>query len=277
LLFEGCREGAEEERAWYGDSCALSSQEQFATCPKAEKVVILPDSGIGIARLGKAQLLFLAIPNGLAGKGSHTHNDKLSIILRLNGQELFCDSGTGCYTRFSETRNRFRSTDAHTTAQVSNAEQNTIPNGGNGLFCLGNEASVSPIGVRENRVDVEMFAQHRGYLLKGVLHKRRVQLSNTQLILHDEFQGAGPELVTLFFQVPPPWHVEVVQAPVDGGHVRLNGPQEIRILWTTKTPGRLMTEAVEISKCFGVTKPATRIRAEFLLDLPSSIQTEINL
>ena len=40
------------------------------------------------------------MPNGCRGKGSHTHNDKLSFILRVNGEELFGDSGTGVYTRY---------------------------------------------------------------------------------------------------------------------------------------------------------------------------------
>ena len=41
---------------------------------------------------------------------SHTHCDKLSIVFRLGPDEVFCDSGSRCYTRSAELRNLDRST-----------------------------------------------------------------------------------------------------------------------------------------------------------------------
>ena len=143
--------GPGDDAAWYGFTLPSSAEEGFggggyqservAQPPPnpllnqggeflpAGPITVLPNSGIGVLRHESAELLFLAIPNGIYGKGSHTHNDKLSFVLRVGGQEVFCDSGTGCYTRDLATRNRFRSTAAHNTLMIDGTEQNRITAG----------------------------------------------------------------------------------------------------------------------------------------------------
>ena len=83
--------------------------------PEQKPVSVMPDSGIAVLRSGEASVIFCAMPNGLRGKGSHTHCDKLSIVFRLGPEEVFCDSGSRCYTRSAELRNLDRSTRAHNT------------------------------------------------------------------------------------------------------------------------------------------------------------------
>src|SRR6266850_6287097 len=124
----GDGDGDEDDAAWYGLTGATQapySQPQTNPSP-ACPIKILPKSGIGVINHGSADLLFLAIPNGIIGKGSHTHNDKLSFVLRVDDEEVLCDSGTGCYTRDVATRNRFRSTAAHNTLLIDGTEQNRI-------------------------------------------------------------------------------------------------------------------------------------------------------
>ncbi len=84
------------------------------------------NSGIAVLRSGEASVVFCAMPNGLRGKGSHTHCDKLSVVFRLGAEEVFCDSGSRCYTRSAELRNLDRSTRAHNTLMVDGADQNTF-------------------------------------------------------------------------------------------------------------------------------------------------------
>ncbi len=76
-------------------------------------------------RSGDASVVFCAMPNGIHGKGSHTHCDKLSFVFRLGADEVFCDSGSRCYTRSAELRNLDRSTRAHNTLVIDGADQNT--------------------------------------------------------------------------------------------------------------------------------------------------------
>ena len=61
--------------------------------PAAGKPIwLLRESGIAILRAGDAAVVFSAMPNGLGGRGSHTHCDKLSVVLRLGVHEVFCDT-----------------------------------------------------------------------------------------------------------------------------------------------------------------------------------------
>src|SRR5258706_9645974 len=143
----GIGAGPGDDAAWYGltDTTQIPQPQPQIDLGSSSPIKILPKSWIGILQHGSAELLFFAIPNGIFGKGSHTHNDKLSFVLRVDGQEVLCDSGTGCYTREIATRNRFRSTAAHNTLMIDGTEQNRIDTGPLAAFILGNEASVSPM------------------------------------------------------------------------------------------------------------------------------------
>src|SRR5207248_10997711 len=143
-LFGGTQ-GSTEDAKWYGLTDANGVSSSAVSQPQAcrQKVAIFPQSGIAIAKTEHAEVLFFAVPNGIFGKGSHTHNDKLSFVLRLDGDEVLCDSGTGCYTRDPEVRNRFRATAAHNSVLVDGEEQNTFDHGRTGLFWMGTEAEVA--------------------------------------------------------------------------------------------------------------------------------------
>ena len=133
----------------------------------------MPDSGIAILRSGEASVVFCAMPNGLRGKGSHTHCDKLSVVFRLGPDEVFCDSGSRCYTRSAELRNLDRSTRVHNTLMVDGADQNILSIDPRLLFQCGNEAVVSPITALQGSVR----ASHQGYSRIGIAHYRTVELS----------------------------------------------------------------------------------------------------
>lgn len=54
----------------------------------------------------------------------HTHNDKLSIELMVEGEDITRDSGTYVYTALPVLRDKFRSVNAHNTIHVEGQEQN---------------------------------------------------------------------------------------------------------------------------------------------------------
>ena len=60
----------------------------------------------------------------------HTHNDKLSIELMVEGEDITRDSGTYVYTAFPVLRDKFRSVNAHNTVHAAGQEQNLF----NGIF-----------------------------------------------------------------------------------------------------------------------------------------------
>lgn len=125
-----------DDACWYGLSGKARDREAQA---------VFQQGGVGRSRHGDSELWFANLPNGIEGKGSHTHCDKLSVIMEVGGVPLLVDSGTGVYTRDASLRNELRSTAAHNTVRVDGEDQNTINRSTGMLFRCGNEASVKPI------------------------------------------------------------------------------------------------------------------------------------
>jgi uncharacterized heparinase superfamily protein len=277
LFGEGKGDG--DDAAWYGltDATRIPYSHSNGDFQAAGPIKILPNSGIAILRSGAAELLFFAVPNGISGKGSHTHNDKLSFVLRLHGQEVLCDSGTGCYTRDIATRNRFRSTAAHNTLRIDTTEQNRIREGPLGLFILGNEAAVSQIqGGREARGSF-LRASHAGYRSLGVTHTRTIRMIEGErvFVIEDELNGKGEHNIELNFQLRPNCSAEIV--PIENGiQCRIRGDRQVEL--TISGPAGLQAhiQPSRISTVFGATVPASRVRVSGKTVVPARITTLIS-
>src|SRR3989441_8268327 len=277
LFGEGAGPGA--DAAWYGltDTTGIPySQPQIRSglaCP----IKVLPKSGIGVLQHGSAELLFFAIPNGIFGKGSHTHNDKLSFVLRVGGQEVLCDSGTGCYTRDMATRNRFRSTAAHNTLLIDGAEQNRIDPGPLGLFILGDEAAVSQIQQGRGARGCFLRASHSGYCSLGVTHARTIHVVDGErtFVIEDELVGDGVHDFEFNLQLAPNRSAEVTAAE-NGIVCRILGDRQVQL--TVNGPTRLQGSARPslISTTYGVTASAVRVRFWGRAAVPARITTRIS-
>src|SRR5262249_38905150 len=97
-----------------------------------------PHAGTYIMRDGDLYLCFNASGVGINGRGSHGHNDVLSIEVSAGGRALIVDPGTYVYSADLEKRHQFRSTAYHSTVQIDKREQNTIDV--QTTFVIGNEA-----------------------------------------------------------------------------------------------------------------------------------------
>jgi len=278
LFGEGAGPGA--DAAWYGftDTTRIPYYSQppirsgFA-CP----IEVLPKSGISVLQHGSAELLFFAIPNGIFGKGSHTHNDKLSFVLRVGGQEVLCDSGTGCYTRDMATRNRFRSTAAHNTLLIDGAEQNRIDTGPLGLFTLGNEAAVSQIQVGKEARGHFLRASHTGYRSLGVTHTRTIRVLDGEraFVIEDDLEGDGVHDFELNLQLAPNQTAEL--APAETGILcRVLGDRQVQ--FTVFGPAGLQGTIQQslISTTYSVTVPAVKVRIWGRTEFPARIVTRIS-
>jgi len=277
LFGEGAGPGA--DAAWYGltDTAGIPySQPQIRSglaCP----IKVLPKSGIGVLQHGSAELLFFAIPNGIFGKGSHTHNDKLSFVLRVGGQEVLCDSGTGCYTRDMATRNRFRSTAAHNTLLIDGAEQNHIDTGPLGLFTLGNEAAVSQIQEGREARGHFLRASHTGYRSLGVTHTRTIRVLDGEraFVIEDDLEGDGVHDFELNLQLAPNQTAEL--APAENGILcRVLGDRQVQ--FTVFGPAGLQGTIRQslISTTYSVTVPAVKVRICGRTEFPARIVTRIS-
>ena len=266
--------GSTEDAKWYG-----FSQNDWGTSKssRAQKLAVFPQSGMAVAKTGPAEIFFFAVPNGIHGKGSHSHNDKLSVILRLDGKEVLCDSGTGTYTRDVACRNRFRVTAAHNTVVVDGKEQNTIEFTPVGLFRAGNEATVTCIQQGQQSGTVFLQASHAGYASIGITHTRTIRLHEKKELatIEDRLVGSGRHLVELNFQLASPWRVGQVTQEKSAVRCRIDGPRALEIV--VSAPCGVIEEHEEtlISMTYGSTTPASRVRFKCDAELPVSVTTRL--
>jgi hypothetical protein len=232
---------------------------------------ILRDSGIAVVRTREASVVFCAMPNGLDGKGSHTHCDKLSIVFRLGEFEVLCDSGSRVYTRSAEMRNADRSTAAHTTLSVDGVNQNILNSDPQSLFVSGNEALVSSIAISGNR----MQASHRGYERLGAEHRRTVELSEQSLFVLDEVNGTGEHTLELRYILAPEWRVSSKMMEERAVSCLITGPRRLTLECEAADALALSVLPVEISREYGASLPGTCISVKTTTRLPGKVQTKV--
>jgi hypothetical protein len=237
-------------------------------------ISLLRESGLAVLRAGDASVVFSAMPNGLGGKGSHTHCDKLSVVLRLGVNEVFCDSGSRCYTRSADRRNLDRSTQAHNTLVIDGADQNTIPSDPQMLFQCGNEAVVSDITITQDD-ETSVRASHEGYARLGIGHQRTVQLSEQWLLLTDEVSGAAQHALDLRFVLGPEWRASSEVSCGETVSCVIAGPRRVTLVCETESRLALSILPAEISREYGAGLPASCILIHTTACLPAKLRTRV--
>lgn len=160
-----------------------------------------PDAGIYIMRHGDRYLCFNASGAGIHGRGSHGHNDALSIEVSARGRAFIVDPGTYVYTANLDMRHAFRSTAYHSTVRIDNEEQNVTDR--NMPFVIGNEAQPRVLEWQSNENYDKVVAEHHGYRRLGspVTHRRTVTFDKAAGIwlVEDEFFAAGEHQFEVWF------------------------------------------------------------------------------
>ncbi|HKS09909.1 MAG TPA: alginate lyase family protein [Pyrinomonadaceae bacterium] len=170
-----------------------------------EKSKAFPDAGVYIMRSGDCYLCFNASGAGIHGRGSHGHNDALSIEVSAGGRAFIVDPGTYVYTGDLEMRHMFRSTAYHSTVKIDNEEQNTTyvstP------FVIGNEAQPRVLEWESLQNYDKVAAEHYGYrrLESPVTHRRTVTFDKRESawLIEDEFFGTGEHDFEIYFHFAP--------------------------------------------------------------------------
>lgn len=184
--------GAGEELLWLLGSSAVRDYERLPPAP-AEQSQAFPEAGTFVMRERDLFLLFNASGCGLKGRGSHGHNDALSIDVSACGSPFIVDAGSYVYTADLHARHLFRSTAYHSTVQLDGQEQNTADE--RAPFVIGNEAQPRAINWETNEKFDRVIAEHNGYqrLSDPVTHRRSIRFDkpNRFWLIEDEFEGAG--------------------------------------------------------------------------------------
>jgi hypothetical protein len=159
------------------------------------------DAGTYILRDKDLYLLFNASGNGLWGRGSHGHNDALSLEVSACGTSFIIDPGTYVYSADLQERQLFRSVAYHSTAEVDGAEQNTtdprLP------FVIGDEAHPRILRWETGAEHDIIVAEHDGYkrLAEGITHRRAVRFEKRERfwLITDSLSGAGEHVFRFRF------------------------------------------------------------------------------
>ncbi|WP_152395120.1 heparinase II/III family protein [Paenibacillus guangzhouensis] len=165
--------------------------------------VSFPDGGYYVLRNSNDYCLIRCGDLSFHGHGAHSHNDQLSFVLHVAGQNLIVDPGSYVYTADYRIRNVFRSTKVHNTVQADGYEQNDFDE--RNLFLMREQSFARCEDFR-----TDYFAgSHQGYVQKcGVIHRRAFFLREAELEIVDTFEqteDAGrsmPHLVASYMLSP---------------------------------------------------------------------------
>jgi hypothetical protein len=184
--------------------------------PEAQHVAsqAFPNAGTYLMRDGDLYLCFNASGSGINGRGSHGHNDVLSIEVSAGGRAFIVDPGTYVYSADLAKRHEFRSTAYHSTVQIDGLEQNSIAI--ETPFVIGNEANPRVLEWQTGDDFDKVVGEHYGY---PVVHRRTVVFDKRQRcwLIDDEFFGDGEHVYEARFHFAPGLDVSVKGASVEAG------------------------------------------------------------
>lgn len=257
-LFDERYSGRKSEAVWYGTRHTAADRNLRVARPLS---LTFANSGLAVARVGDFEVIFACMPNGIAGKGSHTHNDKLSFIVRVAGEDVFTDPGTGCYTRDAQLRNQLRSTAAHNTLQIDREEQNRLSASAAELFRSFDDARVSPIETERLDGTLVLRASHEGYGRLGVRHTRTVTLTPpSSLKVEDLIEGSESHRFDAFLHLTPSAKVAIEHSRGEtiSCHIII-GERAIHMMCRAPVDLDLSSVPTVISTAYGLTRKATAI------------------
>jgi Heparinase II/III-like protein/Heparinase II/III N-terminus len=140
---------------------------------------------------------------GYGSIAAHGNADALSLVVRLNGTDLFVDPGTFDYFTFPEWRDYFRSTRAHNTLEIDARDQSEML----GPFLWGRRAAAKCTQWTPLASGGLFEGEHDGYasLPDPVRHARRIVLDGPkqQLVVTDTVESSLTHQARLHFHLGP--------------------------------------------------------------------------
>lgn len=196
------------------------------------------NAGVYIMRHDDCYLCFNASGVGINGRGSHGHNDALSIEVCARGRAFIVDPGTYVYSANLQMRHAFRSTAYHSTVRIEGAEQNTIDV--NTPFVIGNEAKPRVLEWQSNSEYDKVVAEHYGYkrLPSPLTHRRTVTFNKQECswLIDDEFFGSGEHEFEVFFHFASELELLVRDAEIEARDRRQRVSLVVRSLSLAEAP-----------------------------------------
>jgi hypothetical protein len=145
------------------------------------------NAGFYIYKNDEIYLLIRAGSKKLIGLGSHAHNDILSYILNINGEDILIDPGTFVYMSDSIKRNHFRSIASHNTLYWDGVEPRNLTDG---IFKLVETGTAAVETATGNSKGFKFIGE---YYYKNRLHQRSVNynLKDDYFVVTDKVSHDG--------------------------------------------------------------------------------------
>lgn len=263
-----------------GDSgYALSPFLDFSTAPKTHPagLVSFEASGYSIIRSksrSKPRLIFDHGPLGLPPCYAHGHADALSVVLKVEDQEVLLDPGTYTYTGDRAWRSYFRETRAHNTVCVDHMDQAVQE-----TVFMWSQPFHAQVIFKEESTDgaITILARHNGYEKRtGVTHWRAVlYASPCSWLIWDRLTGNGVHHLELN------WHLAIEPSVQAGLYVLPCGETSVRLAveggQKTLHHGEVKPKSGWRSRHYGVKEPISTLRTEYTGSLPHEFTTHIHM
>lgn len=141
-----------------------------------------PDVGLTFIRNNWSQKgNYLFFKNGYLGSG-HGHNDLLSFVLFMNGEEIFTDPGRFTYSPQKEERQLFKESRMHNTMTVDGKEY-TLQKGSWGNTKVANEIKRTPLLTKKYSF---LQGMHMGYGPNIVLNRKIICFKEENLYIFSD-------------------------------------------------------------------------------------------
>jgi hypothetical protein len=270
-----------EEALWLLGEDAWQIYGLLESKPPAGTQSFYPRAGYSIQRSGwgplDSHLVFDCGGLGMLA-GGHAHADALSVVLFSGGRELLVDPGTFVYNCAPEWRNHFRSTRAHNTVTIDDADQAVT----GGTFRWGTRLSC--LAARELALPAIEYveAEHDGYLRmpEGMVHRRRLlHIRSGYWIIVDDFRGSGKHTFDFNYHFAPGVEVSSLKHNEDGLVVRaqqaglLLGLYASRPMRAELVRGQIAPIGGWTSSGYGEKKPSLTLRARLSGAAPAAAIT----
>ncbi len=180
---------APDELLWILGDEGVETFEKLSPAPIGSQA--FPHAGTYVMRHEDLYLCFNTSGAGINGRGSHGHNDALSIEVSAGGRAFIVDPGAYIYTGDLQKRHEFRSTAYHSTVKIDGIEQNTTDR--NAPFVIGDEAKPRVVSWETTPEKDKIVAEHYGYrrLKHPLTHRRNIMFHKTERtwVIADQFLG----------------------------------------------------------------------------------------
>ncbi len=242
LMFDGLGSMKKEDRK-YGPSTAFR------------------DSGFYIIKTDDVYSFITCGLLGTEGRGTHAHNDRLSVLLYVKGEDIVIDPGVYAYTASMKLRDMYRNAEAHATVMINGKQPNRLnPPGCWWGYLDDTKCRCLKWEVSEDRVFFE--GEHYGYsrLEIPVVHSRQVECIENTLRISDRFikdEKSGNDMaVDYYFTLGPECRVAV-----DGRSVEIKA-NDVTVTARTKC-GQWEKRDAWYAPEYGVSRKTTSLHIGF--------------